>query len=361
MGFVSVCTSTHPPPILHPRPWVKWPRVERGGTLYSATFNHNSSRRFYNHMTNKEVAVAVAILIKPNGEFLLAQRPEGKVYAGWWEFPGGKVEPNESVIDALKRELHEELGVDITHAYPWLTIRHEYAHANVRLHVYRVTQWHGEPHGKENQAFQWQSIANLTVSPLLPAAAPMIKALALPNVYAITNAAELGEAEFFLRLDRALDSGLKMIQVREKSFSPEQLQSFAQKVIRKAQAHNAKVLLNSDLALAKTLQADGVHLTSAQLMAMTSRPDFSLVSASCHNQIELQQAAKLGCDFVVLGPIKPTQSHPDAKILGWDNAAKLIADYSLPVYALGGMQESDREVAWINAFQGLAMQRAFYK
>jgi 8-oxo-dGTP diphosphatase len=312
-------------------------------------------------MSAKEVAVAVAILIKPNGEFLLAQRPEGKVYAGWWEFPGGKVEPDESVIDALKRELHEELGVDIQTAYPWLTIRHAYAHANVRLHVYRVTQWNGEPHGKENQAFQWQSISNLTVSPLLPAAAPMIKALALPPVYAITNAADLGEVEFFRRLDHALDNGLKLIQVREKNFPPEQLKNFAQKVIAKARAHNAKVLINTKYNLAKMLQADGVHLTSAQLMAINTRPDFSLVGASCHNQIELRQAEKTGCDFVVLGPIKPTQSHPNAEILGWGNAAKLIEDYSLPVYALGGMQEADGKTAWINGFQGIAMQRALYK
>ena len=312
-------------------------------------------------MTNKEVAVAVAILIKPNGEFLLAQRPEGKVYAGWWEFPGGKVEPNENVIDALKRELHEELGVDITHAYPWLTIRHSYEHANVRLHVYRVTQWSGEPHGKENQAFQWQSISNLTVSPLLPAAAPMIKALALPNVYAITNAEELGEAEFFRRLDRALDNGLKMIQVREKKFTSEQLKNFTEKVIAKAHAQNTKVLLNTEMDLAKTLQADGVHLTSTQLMAIKVRPAFSLVAASCHNQIELQQAEILGCDFVVLGPIQPTQSQQEEKILGWESAANLIEDYSLPVYALGGMQESDCETAWVNGFHGVSIQRALYK
>jgi 8-oxo-dGTP diphosphatase len=309
-------------------------------------------------MPNKEVAVAVAILLKPNGEFLLAQRPEGKVYAGWWEFPGGKVEPNESVLDALKRELHEELGVDITHAYPWLTIRHSYAHANVRLHVYRVTEWRGEPHGKENQAFQWQSISNLTVSPLLPAAAPMIKALALPAVYGITNAAELGEVEFFSRLDRALDHGLQLIQVREKNFSPAQRRNFAQQLIVKAHARHAKVLINSDATLAKTLQADGVHLTSSQLMALTARPDFPLVAASCHNQAELRQAEKIGCDFVVLSPVMPSLSHPDAKPLGWQNAAKLVEDYALPVFALGGLREIDLDAAWKNGFQGVAMQRA---
>ncbi|MGB8599090.1 MAG: Nudix family hydrolase [Burkholderiales bacterium] len=312
-------------------------------------------------MPENEVAVAVAILIKPNGEFLLAQRPQGKVYAGWWEFPGGKVEPDESILDALQRELHEELGVDIERAYPWLTIRHLYEHARVRLHVYRVTQWRGEPHGKENQAFRWQSIDNLTVTPLLPAAAPMIKALALPPVYAITNATELGQADFFQRLDRALANGLKLIQVREKSFSPEQLKKFAQGVIVKAHAHNAKVLINSNSVLAQSLNADGMHLTSAQLLALQERPDFALVGASCHNQNELQQAEKLGCDFVALGPVKQTQSHSYAKILDWENATKLIQDYSLPVYALGGMRQSDMETALTHNFHGVAMQRAIWQ
>lgn len=309
-------------------------------------------------MPLNEVAVAVAILIKPNGEFLLAQRPEGKAYAGWWEFPGGKVEPGERVVDALKRELHEELGVDIRQAYPWLTIRHVYEHANVRLHVYRVTVWDGDPHGRENQAFQWHSVSDLNVSPLLPAAAPMIKALALPEIYALTNATELGEADFLLRLDRALNSGLKLIQVREKGFTRARQADFAKQVLHRAHAHSAKVLINSDMGLAQTLKADGVHLSSAQLMLLAARPDFSLVGASCHNQAELAQAEKIGCDFVVLGPVKQTPSHPEAKALGWESAEKLIADYSLPVYALGGMQSSDIESARHHHFHGVAMQRA---
>ncbi|MGB9150107.1 MAG: Nudix family hydrolase [Burkholderiales bacterium] len=312
-------------------------------------------------MPLNEVAVAVAILIKPNGEFLLAQRPEGKVYAGWWEFPGGKVEPGERVVDALKRELHEELGVDIRQGYPWLTIRHVYEHANVRLHVYRVTAWDGEPHGKENQAFQWQSISDLTVSPLLPAAAPMIKALALPEIYAVTNATELGEADFLLRLDRALNSGVKLIQVREKGFTRARREDFSKQVMHRAHAQSAKVLINSDIELAETLKADGVHLSSTQLMMLAARPDFSLVGASCHNRSELRHAEAIGCDFVVLGPIKPTLSHPGVKALGWEQAAGLIQDYSLPVYAIGGMQPSDREAALVNGFHGLAMQRAIYR
>ncbi len=304
-----------------------------------------------------EVAVAVAILIKPCGEFLLAQRPKGKVYEDWWEFPGGKVEPNESVVDALKRELHEELGVDITKAYPWFVVRHQYAHANVRLHVYRVTAWTGEPHGKESQAFRWQTINRIDVAPLLPAAAPMIRALALPQTYAITNASELGETEMFKRLDAALEKGLRMIQVREKNFSSAQLEKFSREVLLRARSHGAKVLINSDIRLAQKIGADGVHLTASQLMALNHRPAIALVAASCHHEHELQQAAKLGLDFAVLGPVLPTQSHPDTLPMEWDAAGKLIADYSLPVYALGGLRETDLQTAWENGFTGVAMLR----
>src|ERR1700712_2750601 len=94
------------------------------------------------------VEVVAAVLQKPDGTFLLAQRPAGKVYAGYWEFPGGKVEPGEAPAAALARELHEELGIDIQRAYPWITREYDYAHAAVRLRFYRVTDWSGELHGR---------------------------------------------------------------------------------------------------------------------------------------------------------------------------------------------------------------------
>jgi 8-oxo-dGTP diphosphatase len=119
------------------------------------------------------VNVAVGILMKPNGDVLLGQRPEGKPMAGYWEFPGGKVEPGESIFDALKRELREELGVEIASAEPWCGIEHQYAHAHVRLHFYISRDWHGEPQSLEGQAFSWQG--SVGVEPLLPATIPLIE------------------------------------------------------------------------------------------------------------------------------------------------------------------------------------------
>ncbi|QBQ96625.1 NUDIX domain-containing protein [Paraburkholderia pallida] len=121
--------------------------------------------------------VAVGVLVQPDGRYLLAQRPEGKPYAGYWEFPGGKLEKGESVEAALARELHEELGIDVTACHLWHTLEHDYPHAYVRLYFCKVTAWTGEPHGREGQAFVWQSLP-ASVEPLLPATIPVLEWLA---------------------------------------------------------------------------------------------------------------------------------------------------------------------------------------
>ncbi|MEY3263759.1 MAG: hypothetical protein RL717_1236 [Pseudomonadota bacterium] len=119
------------------------------------------------------IDVAVGILLKPNGDVLMACRPEGKPYAGYWEFPGGKVEAGESVIDALKREFEEEIGVRIVSAEPWCGVEHVYAHAHVRLHFYISRHWQGEPQSLEGQALAWQG--SVVVTPVLPATIPLLE------------------------------------------------------------------------------------------------------------------------------------------------------------------------------------------
>jgi len=119
------------------------------------------------------VDVAVGILMKPNGEVLLACRPEGKPFAGYWEFPGGKVESGEKIFDALRREFAEEIAVDIQSAEPWCGVEHVYPHAHVRLHFYISRDWLGEPRALEGQQLAWQGAVALT--PLLPATIPLIE------------------------------------------------------------------------------------------------------------------------------------------------------------------------------------------
>lgn len=121
----------------------------------------------------RPIDVAVGILMKPNGDVLLAQRPTGKPYAGYWEFPGGKVDPGESIFNALKREFVEELGIEIVSAEAWCGIEHVYPHAHVRLHFFISRNWCGEPQSLEGQAFAWQGTVD--VAPLLPATIPLLE------------------------------------------------------------------------------------------------------------------------------------------------------------------------------------------
>lgn len=313
---------------------------------------------------------AVGILQRPDGSVLLGQRPHGKSWAGYWEFPGGKLEAHEQPAQALVRELQEELGILAITYYPWLTRTYDYParyHADgrvdspantVKLHFFIVTAWQGEPQGIEGQPLIWQNPKALQVSPMLPANAPIMAALDLPPVYALTNVHELGLALFFERLSLALTHGLGMIQVREKYMSNQAFAEFAAQVITRAEAYQAKVIINADIELARTLKAAGVHFTSAQLLQLRSRPEGLICGAACHNQAELAHAAALGMDYVTLSPVMPTDSHPDAKTLGWQVFREWVQAYPLPVYALGGMQLTDVPIARSCGAHGVAMQRA---
>jgi 8-oxo-dGTP diphosphatase len=120
------------------------------------------------------IDVAVGVLIDAEGRFLLTTRPPGKVYAGYWEFPGGKVEPGESIEQALRRELHEELGISIAAAQPWQVEMVDYPHALVRLHFCKIFAWQGEFEMREGQAMAWQQLP-VQVAPVLPGTVPVLR------------------------------------------------------------------------------------------------------------------------------------------------------------------------------------------
>ena len=130
----------------------------------------------------RPVDVAVGVLIDRQGRFLLTSRPQGKVYAGYWEFPGGKLEAGESVAQALQRELHEELGITIAGAEPWQVELVEYPHALVRLHFCKVFEWSGEFQMREQQAMAWQTLP-VAVSPVLPGTLPVLGWFAAERAY----------------------------------------------------------------------------------------------------------------------------------------------------------------------------------
>jgi 8-oxo-dGTP diphosphatase len=122
----------------------------------------------------KVVEVAVGVLIRADGAFLLTSRPAGKVYAGYWEFPGGKLEAGETVEQALRRELIEEIGITIEAAHPWKQELVDYPHALVRLNFCKVFAWSGELHMHEGQSFSWQQLP-VQVAPILPGTVPVLR------------------------------------------------------------------------------------------------------------------------------------------------------------------------------------------
>ena len=304
------------------------------------------------------VRVAAAILHRADGKVLLAQRLPGTPYAGFWEFPGGKLEPGESAREALRRELDEELGIVVTRAAPWLTQRYDYPHADVELDFFRVFDWEGRPHGRDGQAIAWQDPAAIGVAPLLPANAPVLRALALPPVYAISMAEDLGDAEFLARAEAAIEAGLRLVQLREKSFAPERLRALAERLLALTAKRGARVLLNGEADTARKLGCTGVHWSAARLSAARSRPIDMLCAASTHNAAELAQAVKLDVDFAVLGPVLETPLHRGARPLGWRRFAELAAGSPLPVYALGGLAAGDLDTAIMHGAHGVALRRA---
>ena len=310
-------------------------------------------------MTSRPVVdVAVGVLIRPDGRFLLASRPEGKPYAHYWEFPGGKLEPGETVATALARELHEELGVEITAVNPWVVREFEYPHAHVRLHFCRVVDWQGEPHAREGQAFRFCSLDDLPAGPLLPATVPVLRWLDLAPLYAITDAAGTGFAEFLRRLEHQLERGLRLVLFREPDLDRPRADPIFRGTLARVRACGGRLLVSSRHPWEWAAAADGVHLTSRDLAACPRRPDAPWVCASTHDAAQLERAAALGADFAVLGPVLKTTSHPDEPGIGWSAFASIAARTSIPVYAIGGLSPKDLARAQSLGAHGIAAQRA---
>jgi 8-oxo-dGTP diphosphatase len=299
----------------------------------------------------KVIDVAAAVIQRPDGSFLLAQRPAGKVYAGYWEFPGGKIEPGEPAEQALARELHEELGIDVETAYPWITRQYVYPHGHVRLHFFRVVSWKGEPHPREDQAIAWQAPQGTMASPMLPANAPVLASLALPHEYAITDAVRYGTAAMLSLLERRLEQGLRLVQVREPELKERDL--FTGQVLGLAHRYGCKVMVKTPAQ-----GADGRHYTAAELSLLAERPTAGLAAASCHTRAELERAMQRGLDFAVVGPVLEKAR---AAALGWAGFAELVKGTTIPVYAIGGVTTAHLPDAWRAGAHGVAMIRGSWR
>lgn len=317
-------------------------------------------------MSDDIINVAAGLILRPDGQLLLGQRPEGKPWAGWWELPGGKLEPGETVLQALARELHEEIGIEVTQAVPWVTYVHAYPHTTVRLAFCQVMDWRGEPRGLENQRLEWVDPAEATrVGDLLPATLPPLRWLQLPETYGISSIGGRASLPAFLeRLERALARGLKLVQLREPDWpdgpGATSLRDVVRTVIKLCHAAGARVLINSVHPAPWWRQADGVHLRWSDAAVLRTRPvlpDDALVGVSAHDNSQVVHARGLGADFAVLGAVLNTPSHPGQPGMGWDGFVAGNRDAGLPVYALGGQSIDILSEARRHGAHGIAGMR----
>jgi 8-oxo-dGTP diphosphatase len=308
--------------------------------------------------SHKPLQVAVGVIKNPSGQILISLRDDKLHQGGLWEFPGGKVEASETVEQALTRELKEELDISVQAFSPLITINHQYPDLAVQLHVLSVERFDGVVKSCEGQPFLWVNPDDLTKYDFPAANRPIIAAARLPHHYAILD--DTNPTLLLVNLKTILDKGIKLIQARLKTLSIEEVGAFLDRAYPLCKAHKAWLLLNSSVKNAEEFEVDGLHLTSVDLLACDQRPENKRwVAASCHSIDELNHAQKIGVDFVVLAPVLPTPTHPDAEVLGWDQFAELVANTNLPVYALGGLSADDLFVAQKAGAQGVAGIRAF--
>ena len=307
------------------------------------------------------IHVVAGVLRDAQGNILLAQRPVDKHLGGLWEFPGGKCEVNESTVDALSRELHEELGIAEISSRPLIQVRHDYGDKKIFLDVYLVTDWQGEPVGKEGQPLAWVSQNEMEQYDMPAADEPIIKALKLPTRYLITPP-DLSSAEVLDQLKVNLEKGERLVQWRLFGLNADDWSEIFAQANVLAASYEASIMVNTSVDDQKKHQFTSWHLNSRQLHDLNERPDgVVILSASCHNEIDLQQAEKLGVDFCVLSPVLPTRSHPDATPLGWTVFKDLVKKVNVPVYALGGMSPEQEAKALESGAQGVAGIRGLWR
>jgi len=314
----------------------------------------------------RRIHVMAAVIKNPQGQILIAKRPDNAHQGGLWEFPGGKLESGESRFAALRRELQEELGIETLKARPLIDIRHDYTDKSVRLDVWLVEEFSGNAHGAEGQPTRWVRSAELEQFEFPAANQPIVAAAQLPEHYLITP--DCDEQTMVRGLDQARAKGITLVQLRQTNLDPQEYDALAQRLTQRY-GSDFKWLLKGDTPPA--LSNCGWHLTSAQLrrfwQGQSSTPGCSLqkpfngfLAASCHSEEELGMAAALGADFVTLSPVQATRSHPGAEPLGWEQTERLITEANLPVYLLGGLQQAQCAQAFNIGAQGIAGISAFW-
>ena len=301
------------------------------------------------------IHVAVGVIQVDTDQVLISKRHAHLHQGGLWEFPGGKIDQDESVSQALARELHEELGISIIDTEHLIQIPYDYGDKQVLLDVHKVTRYQGTPVGQEGQELKVVPIAALNEITFPAANKGILAALQLPRICLITGQ-HPDLPSLLAHLEKAIASGIHMVQFRAHELSGDDYQCWAREMAAICKQNKVILLLNTAAEDFEQGIADGLHLTSERLMACQHRPIAApcWLGASVHNEQELMQAIAIEADYIFVSPVKITGSHPNAVPLGWDGFKTLAAQAPIPVYALGGMTHQDLGDAIALGAQGIA-------
>ena len=312
------------------------------------------------------INVTAAVIFNPTGDqILISRRLATQHQGGKWEFPGGKIESDETSKTALIRELQEELGITVVVGRQLKNIKHHYSDKSVSLDFWRVDHFSSQPEGREGQEIRWVNIGELTHYTFPEANKPVVSSLLLPDRLLITPDTIHTDGDLFLKcLEQSLiKQQISLVQFRAPSLNQTNYCSIATEVLSICHHQNARLILNSTMATFEKIAADGLHLNRhrlAQIKARPFGPEF-LLSSACHNSQELNRAIAINTDLLLISPVKKTSSHPSQQqTLMWDGFATLAAQTNTPVYALGGMTDADLSDAFNAGAQGIAGISAFW-
>jgi 8-oxo-dGTP diphosphatase len=313
--------------------------------------------------TRQRVHVAVGVIRSRDGRILVARRSANQHLGGLWEFPGGKVEAGETVNQALARELHEELGIDVLAQSALCCIQHDYPDKSVLLDVWNVHEFSGTALGKEGQPLRWLFAHELNHSDFPQANRAIIRALQLPDFIALRDVISdmffPDLSDFMQNLPASALLRLRNTSAEFPVFVPSQSQLA---FLNRHRQHLIVDIPADRNAHPQLLSAVcGVHANRHVLKTLRSRPaaDHQLFGASCHDAEELMLAQALGADYVLLSPVMPTPSHPRQSGMGWDTFMQLAKSTATAVYAMGGLNLSDLHKAQQHGARGIAGMRLF--
>ena len=306
------------------------------------------------------IHIVIGIVKNTNNEVVVTKRRHDVHLGGLLEFPGGRVEAHESPEQALRRELKEELNIDLHECSPLIQVAYPYPDRNVFLDVYTVSAYAGTVTANESQELDWKQITTLDKLDFPYANYGIISALQLPELFVVTLNLSQSPDKFLQCFERVVtNTAISIIQLRSHELNDSQYMQIAEECLKLCRQHHTKLVLNREAKHVKQLNVTGLHLSSKKLLATKARPlenDY-IVGASCHNLEEIVHASKLGLDYIFLGPVIEKKLPAYINPLGWDEFRGLVKASLIPVYAIGGLVIGDVKTSVKHGGQGVAAIR----